>query len=326
MDPSEIQCCICHRPSTTRLPFNCTICARNALYEPRLQHAHILLQKEVFSEDVEKAVAAAKQTSRAYAASPRADSELSDSARRMSISITHTEQTKVIHATQIISDHMQTLRKEVSSMRLEIAKRKARLHQRRSALMASRAELSQRHTNSSHPTEIDAVNIRKQWDAVHDKTMDSGVVLGREVAGLLGLQQRKRKKGVSRRDLYFLGGNAIPDLRDLNSRNLNNRPGLGLTNLQMPPQLKPQLLLLVLHTSFILCLIIYLFGCQQRSRFLIESILYPPFSSLAHRTSLVRFHFRAPLLNRSPLTVLSHRGLVIRVRFLIHVHFRLAKD
>ena len=230
MHPTEIQCDICRRPPTSRLPFNCTICARNALYEPRLQHAQVLLQKEAFGKDVENVVAAAKPVARAYAVSSRADPELSDGARRMSISIAYTEQNTINHSTQIISNHLQALRKETSSMRLEIAKRKARLHQRRSALVASRKDVLQHHANSSNPTEINPVDFRKHWDAVHDKTMDSGMVLSREVADLLGLQQRKRKRGVSRRDTYLLAGNPIPDLRDLNSKNQSNQSRSALTS------------------------------------------------------------------------------------------------
>ena len=91
----------------------------------------------------------------------------------------------------------------------------------------------------------------------------------------------------------------------------------------MPRLLKPPLLLLVLHTSFILCLITYLSGCQRRSRFLTESILCPPSSFPDHRTNFVKFHFRVLPLNKPLLTVLWRRGLVIHALSLIRIQYLL---
>ena len=118
--------------------------------------------------------------------------------------------------TQEIHDHVKALREEIQNTKAEIAARKARLQKRRSEF-ASAKQLSKGQTGAVENVEKGTLRTKHRWDTLHNKTAESRLFLCREAALLYGLQQRKRKKGGLGRDVYFIGGVPIADLRDINS-------------------------------------------------------------------------------------------------------------
>ena len=209
-----MQCDICQRSPSSRLPFNCTLCARNTLYQPRIQLAQSLLQKEALGKEVEQNVAGTPKPTRVIPATGGKSSEPNPSwivQRAAAEQIVSEEKTQGIH------DHVKTLRGEIQNTKAEIAARKARLQKRRSEFASAKQELSKSQTGAVENMDKSMRRTEHRWDILHNKTAESRLFLCREAALLYGLQQRKRKKGGLGRDVYFVGGVPLADLRDLNS-------------------------------------------------------------------------------------------------------------
>ncbi|KAK4695048.1 hypothetical protein P7C71_g2626, partial [Lecanoromycetidae sp. Uapishka_2] len=209
-----MECDICHRPANTRLPFNCTLCARDALYQPRLQLAETLLHKENLGKEVERNVTSPPKLNRI----PNlASNKSSESNATWTVERAAAEQMSSEEKTQTIHDHVKNLRDEIRNVKIEIAERKARLQARRSEFASAKQELSQSQTAAIEPVEKGIRRTEHRWDTLHNKTAEARLFLCKEAALLYGLQQRKRKKGGLGRDSYLIGGVPIPDLRDLNN-------------------------------------------------------------------------------------------------------------
>ena len=127
--------------------------------------------------------------------------------------------------TQTAQKHIEALREETRKVKAEIAERKVRLLRRRSEFASAKQELSQSRANAVEPVDKSIKRTEHRWDVMHHKMAESRLFLCREVALLYGLHQRKRKKGGLGRDLYFIGGVPIVDLRDLNSRHFFHSSG-----------------------------------------------------------------------------------------------------
>ena len=211
-----MQCDICDRSTSSRLPFNCTLCARDALYQPRIQLAQTLLHTESLGKEVEQHVL---ETSK------------SDKARSMAGAKTNLNQTWTLHRatsdriasekqTQNVLSHVEALHEEIEKMKAEISEKKKRLLRRRAEFASAKQELSQSQESAVESVDKGIKRTEHRWDVMHNKTAESRLFLCREVALLYGLHQRKRKKGGLGRDVYFIGGVPIADLRDLNSTNV----------------------------------------------------------------------------------------------------------
>ena len=215
-----MQCEICHRSVSGRLPFNCALCARNALYQPRIQLAQTLLHTESLGKEVEQNVVGAPKKDKARASAPTRISDLNPT-----WTVHHAASEQVISQdrTQTVLSHVEALREETQKIKSELAARKASLLKRRSEFISAKQELSQSQASAVEPVDKSIKRTEHRWDVMHSKTAESRLFLCREAALLYGLQQRKRKKGGSGRDIYLIGGVPIIDLRDLNSINILHR-------------------------------------------------------------------------------------------------------
>lgn len=119
--------------------------------------------------------------------------------------------------TKTILRHVEVLREETEKIKAEIATRKVRLLRRRAEFASAKQELSKSQASAVEPVDKGIKRTEHRWDVIHNKTAESRLFLCREVALLYGLHQRKRKKGALGRDIYFIGGVPVADLRDLNS-------------------------------------------------------------------------------------------------------------
>lgn len=209
-----MQCDICQRSASSLLPFNCTLCARDALYQPRLQLAQTLLHRESLGKEVERCV---KGSSKVKKTSNSATAKPAEHNAKWAVERAAAEQVISEEETQTVLAHVGSLREEIQNVKAEIAERKARLQRRRSEFASAKQELSQSQTNAVEPVEKGIRRTEHRWDILHNKTAEARLFLCREAALLYGLQQRKRKKGGLGRDVYYIGGVPIADLRDLNS-------------------------------------------------------------------------------------------------------------
>lgn len=210
-----MQCDVCQRSPSNRLPFNCTLCARSALYQPRIQLAQTLLQTEALGKEVEQNVTGVSQTNKA---TKNATTKAPGSNPTWTVQRAAAEQRASEEKSRHIYDHVQTLREEIQKTKADIAARRKALQRRRSDLASAKQELSRCRPHPVEDVEKGMRRTEQRWDTLHHKTAESRVFLCREAAVLYGLQQRKRKKGGLGRDVYIIGGVPIADLRDLNSK------------------------------------------------------------------------------------------------------------
>lgn len=232
-----MQCDICQRPSSTRLPFNCTTCAQNTLYGPRIQQAQLLLETESIGREVEtyvgsiqKAKDASSNNANSSAIHPTFGIERATAER-----LVLAEQTeKIMAQTKLLRDQTEEMKRYLSNKRKEHSKRRSDLEDAKKVLL-------QRQITNLEPVQKSIKRTQSHWEVLHTKTVKARRFLCEEAAELYGLQQRKRRKGVTGRDLYYIGGLPIPDLRDLNSEIM---PIVGfylLTDAQLRLQLRSQL-------------------------------------------------------------------------------------
>lgn len=216
-----MQCDVCQRSPNNRLSFNCTLCARGALYQPRVQLAQTLLESEALGKEVEQNVNGVAQSNKA---TKSGSTKAPESKTTWTVQRAVAEQTASEDKSQHIYDHVQTLREEIQNTKAEITARRMILERRRSDFASAQQELSQYRPHSVGDVEKGMRRTEYRWDTLHTKTAESRIFLCREAALLYGLQQRKRKKGGLGRDLYVIGGVPIADLRDLNSKCMYTSP------------------------------------------------------------------------------------------------------
>ena len=223
MDNSTLQCQVCAKAPSSLLPFYCLTCARNILYEPRVEHAQLLLSKEALAKEVEQAVKAGKSDERLDQNAPGTPNSHGGVVNRIYYEQAKARQSESSANTQSILEVTESLHGDVKKIKEDISTKKASLFARRAALGDARKELTRVEDQTIEPLRKDVALVRGRWDTVHGTTAEVRVLLCKEVAALYGLQQRKRKKGIPGRDLYLIGGVPIVDLRDLNSNDLHSR-------------------------------------------------------------------------------------------------------
>ena len=212
-----MQCEICKRSPSSRLQFLCTLCAREALHEPRIQHALILLQQETLGHEVEGNIAQQKEIPRKNLS--KAGNRAQEPNPRWALEHATVERVASDGKTRDVLNHVEALRAQIKDMRAEISRRRSILDERRSSLESATKTISQRHTTAIEPVEKGLKRTEHRWDALHAATVEARMFLCREAAQLYGLQQRKRKRGGPGKDVYVIGGVPIADLKELNSSN-----------------------------------------------------------------------------------------------------------
>ena len=213
-----MQCDICSRPGSTLLPLNCSTCARNALYEPRLFYVQTLLQKETLGKDVERVLPAGKVTdiSTPIQQKLRDADQLAPS--QYLLENLHSRRIESSDRIGSILSHVETLREETKRIKSEIATRKTALRKKRTAITYAKKELLQQQSIATEPIQKSIAKIEHRWKALRQMSAESRVFLCKEAANLFSLQQRKRRKDAAGRDSYSIGGVPIVDLRDINSK------------------------------------------------------------------------------------------------------------
>ena len=210
-----MQCEICKRPSSSRLPFYCALCARDTLQEPRILIAIVLLQGEAIGRDVERNLGLQKAIVERHPA--KLVNKTQEPISSWALERATTERVACNGKTEAILSHVEALRTQTTEMKAEISRRRMNLARRRSNLQAATQNILQLQTSAIEPVEKGVKRTEHRWDALHAATLEARVFLCREAAQLYGLRQRKLKKGGPGKDVYTIGGVPIADLRELNS-------------------------------------------------------------------------------------------------------------
>src|SRR5438046_1049021 len=108
-------CHVCSRSPNSRLPFYCTTCARNQLYQLRVEHIGVLLEKETAGRHIESAIV----SKRANADVP-VNCETSDKSRqdgnnptRWTIQAAQSRSAQSRVRTDAILNHVEILKEEI---------------------------------------------------------------------------------------------------------------------------------------------------------------------------------------------------------------------
>ena len=209
-----MECDICSRISTPNLPFHCITCARNTLYEPRLEATRVFLEKESLEKRIENIV-----TNR-----PQGSEKQTKRGKNDNIGLSQTWSQETAKARKVESEqktgeiqkHILVLREEIKSARDEISQRKAGLDKRRQAAETIEASLPGRRTAVTNKLADSRRKGSQSWLGIHNKTTDTRAFLCREAALLYGLRQKKKARGGVVIDQYAIGGLPIVDLKEIN--------------------------------------------------------------------------------------------------------------
>ncbi|CDM36188.1 hypothetical protein PROQFM164_S05g000021 [Penicillium roqueforti FM164] len=209
-----MSCSICSRAPQSRLSFHCPTCARNQLYQLRIDSTQVLLEKEVLGKQIETAVTCGSSWDEP---SPHGQ-DLLDTDKACSprwvLQMISTRHAVSLAKRQLVSHQLEALKLEVEAKKAEIAKQKEALARRRSDAESANFQLEERETGILAGVQNTSKRVEHVWHSLHSKTAESRIYLCREVANLYGL--RKATKKGQGRETYVLGCGLIVDLRDMN--------------------------------------------------------------------------------------------------------------
>lgn len=193
-----MQCDICFR--TGGKEYLCPTDARNLLYEPRIQHAYMLLEKDGLEQQIN---ALLSNTLR-----------VDQGASSLDISAVRSETVQAIDRTQEIIAHADELRAKVEKAREEIAKKKAALARRKNELASAGSPTDARRMRQLEEVQKSIRMTNYKWNQGHNTLAASRTFLCGEAAKLYGLRKVRKSGGLEE---YKIGGMTIMDLRTLNS-------------------------------------------------------------------------------------------------------------
>lgn len=212
-----MECPICLRDNG-RLPFFCTTCARNLLYESRFENALALVQKESLVHQVEEVAARAGSNSDNSQLGGERTTTRDNFSRRWAVEHAMAVTEQSARRTKGILAHLEPLKSRLIETKAEVARRKADIARRRSDLAAAKAQISERRAASQSTVEKSIKRTEHLWGSIHAQTADARSFLCHEAAILYGLKQRKRKRGGVIREEYVIGTVGILDLQELNCK------------------------------------------------------------------------------------------------------------
>lgn len=204
-----MQCDICFRTGGSRLPFLCPTDARNRLYEPRIQNARVLLEKDALDQRIGTLLTIQPQPS------DQQSHLLEGPTKGLDIAAILAEKDQAVDSTQQIITQADELRAKVENAREEIAKKKALLSRRKSDLASALNGVDSRRTRQVEDVEKSIRMTKYKWNQGHATTASSRAFLCGEAAKLYGLKRSRRNSGLEE---YKIGGISIVDLRTMNSK------------------------------------------------------------------------------------------------------------
>ena len=206
-----MQCDICFRTGGSRLPFLCPTDARNRLYEPRIQNAQVLLEKDAYDQQISTLLSTQTQPTEKGCSFEKPSSG-------PDLAAILAQKDQVVDRTQQIITQADELRAKVEHAREEIAKKKAVLARRKSDLASALNGVDSRRTRQVEDVEKGIRMTKYKWNQGHATTASSRAFLCGEAAKLYGLKRAKRNSGLEE---YRIGGVNIVDLRAMNSKSLS---------------------------------------------------------------------------------------------------------
>jgi ribosomal protein S10 len=213
-----MECDICGKHPVAKLPFNCTTCARSALYPLRIEHATALLQKEETSRLLEAVVAGDSAALRDTATLDGAIVDTHNCAKAYHVQETKAETVLIEDRIRAISDKAGKLREQIAEHKKVIKELKADVSRRKSDAESAKYGLDTRSAAELDTVQKSIRRTVRRWDLDHQNIVRGRVSLCKEAARLAGLRRIKTVEGQSIREHWEIGkGLRIFDLREMNS-------------------------------------------------------------------------------------------------------------
>lgn len=217
-----MECGLCSQSHSNQRSFHCVTCARNAVYGPRVQHAHVLIEKDHLSREIERLTSANVEDDQTL--------ELNEPSSRWVLEKRRNAILQSQHRAAALQEHRKSLANSIAKMKEELSQRRAILGKRRSALDMIQSTVPQRRREIVTRLDDKVKQREEDLELNHMRTKESRAFLAREAAALMRLRHVRTEKRGKLLDFYSIGGIFIPDLREIN----NTRPEeltTALTNL-----------------------------------------------------------------------------------------------
>ena len=213
MPTASAQCDLCQRSWSSKLPFHCVACAQAQVYRPRIQQTLLQLETEGYAKQIEEAADLSKVDTSAR------KPDLSPEKAAFVVNRAEAEKAQTEVRIWSIRTHTKDLREKTQALRMELDAWKLSISKRRRDLEASKRRLAEEEKVKLALVHTAMERTKSKWEGLHAETVQARVWLCQDVVMLYGLSQRKRRSGTDAgaRDVYYIGGLPIFDLRDLNS-------------------------------------------------------------------------------------------------------------
>ncbi|KAM5355415.1 hypothetical protein ACJ41O_002061 [Fusarium nematophilum] len=193
-----MDCDICRRShDPKRLPFLCTVDARNCIFEGRLKNVQLLIENEGLQNEIGALLAETTTSTKDRKESMQAQQRMAEA-----------------RTTQILAA-ADKLRNDIKAAREEIQARKAAISRRRSDIAAVSDGLAEHRAKHQRKIEKVTSMAKYRWSRVADDMARTRSFLCMEAARLYGLQ--RIKTGSPAQYGYHLGGIPVVDLTGMNS-------------------------------------------------------------------------------------------------------------
>jgi hypothetical protein len=211
-------CHVCSRAPNPRLPFCCATCARSHLYQLRVEHAKVLLEKEVIGKQIEYAVARKQTRERAGETDGVVPESATEGHSRWAVQAITNRQANSSARTKTLRDRVEALVSEMNDKKLDISQRRLTLARRNSDTESAKYQLLEREGAMLTAIQNNTRRTEHLWHNLHTKTTDARIFLCREAANIYGLRQKSKRINGDSKETYVLGGMPIIDLRDMNGK------------------------------------------------------------------------------------------------------------
>lgn len=211
-------CHICSRAPSSRLPFYCPTCARNQLYQLRVENARVLLEKESIGQQVEDAIAHGSSHEQTVEPDKQPLRLQDDASRRWALQVATTRQAESATRTKALNERIKALKSEIKDKQTEVSQQKAVLSRQRSDAESAKYQLAEREAATLAGVQNNTKRTDHLWHSLHSKTAEARIYLCREAANLYGLQQMIKEKDGRPRESYVIGGVPLLDLREMNGK------------------------------------------------------------------------------------------------------------
>ncbi|KAF9894192.1 hypothetical protein FE257_007694 [Aspergillus nanangensis] len=202
-----MSCHVCSRAPTSRLRFFCPSCARNRLYQLRIQHATVLLEKESIGSQIEASAACENASNTPPDTKTRSTTKLeNESSIALTVQAITNEQAKSSARIESLLGQVEALGRDIKSKRHEVSQRKLALRQRYTDAESAKYQIDEREATTLASIQNNTKRTDHLWHSLHSKTAEDRIFLCREAASLYGLRQKARKTDGAHREVYTIGG------------------------------------------------------------------------------------------------------------------------